>query len=270
MTKESLKLELAQFLVEKNEISSIEDVISFRGIYKKQIEEKPENGIYVFNNGSSHCLSFFVIVDKNSFNILDISTLQGLKDSIALTLEFAIKQKYCTEITNNYISKLINVYSTINKNPRRSLDLNCEFELKSTKSIYDIKSLKLKLAEFLVRQNEIKNIDYYFKNELFLIIETLEMYYGIDKEKNINCGVYSFAYLNDDYNEKHYYVIVNEDWIEIFETVSSENLFTGINKILDFAENHKYCHLKTGQIIEKLIEYKYSESCYSNSEFKLP
>jgi len=270
LTVESLKLKLAEFLLEKKSIKSIDQHINFYGIYKNKIDEKLKNGIYVFNNASSHNRSFFVIVEDNSFSILDISTLQGLKDSIAKTLEFANKQKYCTEIIQDYISRLVNVHFRVNRNPTSQLNKNCEFELKPTKSTYELKSLRLKLAEFLVKQNEIENIEYYFEYDLFLMVRTFEIYYGIDKKENIDCGVYSFEFLNEEYNQNRYYVIVNEDWLEIFEIESSGSLSDGINKILDFAESHKYCHLKTGQIIEQLIGKKYSESCFDNPTFELP
>ncbi|WP_040282664.1 hypothetical protein [Psychroserpens damuponensis] len=270
LTVERLKLELAEFLLEKKSIKSIDQHINFYGIHKNKIDEKLKNGIYVFNNASSHNRSFFVIVEDNSFSILDISTLQGLKDSIAKTLEFANKQKYCTEIIQDYISRLVNVHFRVNRNPTSQLNKNCEFELKPTKSTYELKSLRLKLAEFLVKQNEIENIEYYYEYDLFLMVRTFEIYYGIDKKENIDCGVYSFEFLNEEYDQNRYYVIVNEDWLEIFEIESSGSLSDGINKILDFAESHKYCHLKTGQIIEQLIGKKYSESCFDNPTFELP
>ncbi|WP_179340033.1 hypothetical protein [Winogradskyella ludwigii] len=276
LTVENLKLELAEFLVKKKQIKNLEAYTTknlnlyFGGIHRKELENELLNGIYVFNNASSHSLSFFVIIENNSFSILDISTLQGLKDSIARTLEFANEQKYCAEIIQDYISRLVDIHFRINRNPNRRLNKNCEFELKPTKSTYELKSLRLKLAEFLVKQNEIENIEYYFEYDLFLMVRTFEIYYGIDKKENIDCGVYSFEFLNEEYDQNRYYVIVNEDWLEIFEIESSGTLSDGINKILDFAESHKYCHLKTGQIIEQLIGKKYSESCFDNPTFKLP
>lgn len=269
LTVESLKLELAEFLMEKNQIRSNDKRVSLRGIHKNRVDENLKNGIYVFNNGSTHNLSFFVIVDNNSFSILDISTTQGLKDSIETTLKFAKSQKYCTEITQDYISRLIGVHYRINKNPRRRNDKNCEFELKPRKSTYDLNALKLRLAEFLVERKEINDIDQYFKYSDFLLVSKMDIYYGVDKEKKVECGIYTFAYIEND-EPNFYYAIVNEDWIEIFSLESSENLTNGINKVLDFAENHNYCHSKTGQIIEQLIGMKYLESCFDNPTFELP
>lgn len=110
LTVESLKLELAEFLVKKNQIKSNDKRVNFSGIHKNQVDENLKSGIYVFNNGSTHSLPFFVIVNNNSFNILDISNFQGLKDSISKTLDFAKKQNYCSEIIQDYISRLINVH----------------------------------------------------------------------------------------------------------------------------------------------------------------
>jgi hypothetical protein len=269
LTVESLKLELVEFLMEKNQIRSNNKRVSLSGIHKNRVDENLKNGIYVFNNGSTHNLSFFVIVDNNSFSILDISTSQGLKDSIETTLKFAKNQKYCAEITQDYISRLIGVHYRINKNPRGRNDKNCEFELKPRKSTYDLNALKLKLAEFLVEKKELNDIDQYFKYSEFLLVSKMDIYYGVEKEKKVECGVYTFAYIEND-EQNFYYAIVNEDWIEIFSLESSENLYNGINKVLDFAENHNYCHSKIGQIIEQLIGMKYLESCFDNPTFELP
>ena len=269
LTVESLKLELKEFLVEKNQIYSANTRVNFRGIHKNKVDKNLINGIYVFNNGSTHSLSFFVIIDNSSYSILDISTLQGLKDSIERTLEFANKQNYCTEIIQKYISTLISVHYRINKNPRHRNDKNCEFELKPRKSTYDLNSLKLKLAEFLVEKKELNDIDQYFEYTDYLIVSKMEIYYGVDKEKKVECGIYTFAYLENE-ESNFYYAIVNEDWVEIFDLESSINLSDGINKILDFAENHNYCHLKTEQIIKQLIGSKNSESCFDNPTFELP
>lgn len=269
LTVESLKLELVEFLMKKNQIRNNNKRVSFRGTHKNRVDENLKNGIYVFNNGSTHNLSFFVIVDNNSFSVLDISTSQGLKDSIETTLKFAKSQKYCAEITQDYISRLIGAHYRINKNPRRRNDKNCEFELKPRKSTYDLNALKLKLAEFLVEKKELNDIDQYFKYSDFLLVSKMDIYYGVEKEKKVECGVYNFAYLEND-EQNFYYAIVNEDWIEIFSLESSENLSDGINKVLDFAKNHNYCHLKTGQIIEQLIGMKYLKSCFDNPTFDLP
>ena len=267
---ESLKIELEEFLVEKNQIYNTNIRVNFRGIHKNQVDENLKNGIYVFNNGSTHSLSFFVIVDNNSYSILDVSKFKGLKDSIERTLEFSKKQDYCTEIIKDYVSRMVNVYFTVNKNPRSRLNKNCEFDLKPTKSSYELKALRLKLAEFLVDQKKIKNIEHYFKYDRLLMLQTFGFYYGISKKENVDCGVYSFYYFNAKNDQNLYYLIVHEDWLEIFEIEKFERLYNGINKILDFAENHKYCHLKTEQIINQLIEQKFPESCLGNSTFELP
>lgn len=272
---DSLKLELAKFLVEKNHLKNIEEfTVKNRGIYlggihKNKLDKELKNGLYAFNNNSTHSLSFFVIIDDNSFSILDISTLQGLKESIEETLKFADKQNYCVEIIETYISGLINVYYSINRNPRNRLDKNCEFEIKPIRSIFNLNSLKTKLAEFLVEKEEIKDMDTYIKYPDDLFISKMDIYYGMDENKNIESGVYTFAYLDGE-KQNSYYFILNEDWIEIFDIESTEGLDNGINKILTFSENQKYCHLKTGQIIKSLIKIKYTNSCLDNPVFDLP
>ena len=269
LTVENLKIELKEFLVEKNQVYSNNTRVSFHGIHKNKVDKNLKSGIYVFNNGSNHSLSFFLIIENNSYNILDISTLQGLKKSIASTLEFANRQNYCSEITKDYISRLIGVHYNVNRNPRNIGDGNCEFEKMPTKSTFNLNSMNLKLAEFLLEKNELNDIDQYFNNSDYLLVAKMGVYYGIDKIKKVECGIYTFSYLENE-ESNFYYAIVNEDWIDFFGLESSINLTDGINKILDFAENHDYCHLKTGQIIEQLIGIKYSESCFDNPTFELP
>ena len=83
------------------------------------------------------------------------------------------------------------------------------------------------------------------------------MYYGVDEEKEIDCGIYSFLYLHDDdYSENVYYVIVNEDWIEFIAIDSKQEISKSIQMIIDFSVNHKYCYLKTTQIIDKLLKMR--------------
>lgn len=272
LTLESLKLELAEFLVEKNQIKSNDKRVSFRGIYKNRVDENLISGIYVFNNGSTHSLSFFVIVDNNSYIILDISTLQGLKDSIEKTLEFANKQNYCTEIIEDYINRLIAVHFTVNRNPRTLWNKNCEFEIKPTKSTFLLSSLKTKLAGFLIEKKEIKDFDNYLKYTDFLIVDKVDIYSGIDENKNMNCGIYSFGFIdpNQEKDTKLYFVVLNKDWFEIFDIAGQKKLSAGINLILDFAENQKYCHKKTQQIIAGLIYKENPSSCFDNPIFDLP
>lgn len=273
---DSLKLELAKFLVEKNQLKNLEEfTVKNRGVYlggihKKKLDEELKNGLYVFNNNSNHSFSFFIIINDNSFTILDISTFQGLKESIKQFLIFADKEKYCHQIINDYTSRLLSVHYNINRNPINRANLNCEYESKPTKSTYDLNLLKTKLAEFLIEKEEIKDIDYIFKYPEFLIVNKTGIYYGIKDDEKMDSGVYSFGFANLDSTIKFYIVILNKDWTEIFDIDSFENLLDGINKILDFAENHNYCHLRTVQILEQIIKMKRIESCLDNPNFELP
>ena len=273
---DSLKLELAKFLVRKNQLSNLEEFsvknrgLYFGGIHKNKLDEELKNGIYVFNNNSTHSYSFFAIIDDNSFRILDISTFEGLKESIKDFLIFADKQNYCNQITNDYISRFLNVHYNINRNPRNRLNRNCEYDLKHTKSTFDINSLKNKLAEFLLERKELENMEFYLNYPDFLMVEKFDIFYGIKEDQKMDCGIYSFGLLNQVEETKFHYLILNEDWIETFDNDNIESLSNGINKILDFAENHKYCHLRTRQIIQELIERQNLKSCFDNPTFDLP
>ncbi len=269
LTLDSLKLELAKFLVEKHQIKDVTQNVNFYGLHSDKVDENLKKGIYAFKPSWNHSSIFFVIIEDNTFDILDISTLQGLKESINKTLVFSDKMNYCVEIIDDYISRLINVHYTFNKYPRSLINPNCKFEQEPTKSSFDLNSMKTKLAEFLIEKKEIKDIDNYFEYPDNLSVFKLDIYYGVEEGKNIACGVYTFAYIDKE-NPNFYYLILNEDWIDIFDIESKANLSAGINKILDFAENQKYCHLETGQIIKELIEIKYTKRCLDNPNFELP
>lgn len=269
LTLDSLKLELAKFLVEKHQFKDVTERVTFYGLHKDKVDENLKNGIYGFANGWTHSLKFFVIIENNKFYILDISTLQGLKESINKTLIFCDKMNYCVEIIDNYILRLINVHYTFNRYPRSLINPNCRFEKQPPKSTFDLNSMKTKLAKFLIEKKEIKDIDRYYKYPDDLSVFKLDIYFGVEEDKNISCGVYTFAYIEKE-NPNFYYLVLNEDWIDIFDIESKANLSAGINKILDFAENQKYCHLETGQIIKELIEIKYTKSCLDNPNFELP
>src|SRR5690606_27875315 len=131
------------------------------------------------SNGSNHNYIFYVLIDENSFKILDISTFHGLKESINQFLFFADKQNYCEQIINDYLSRFLNVHYNINRNPRNRINRNCEYESRSIKSTFDINSLKIKLAEFLVDKKELKNMEFFFNYPEFLLVEKFDIYYGI-------------------------------------------------------------------------------------------
>lgn len=276
LTLDSLKLELAKFLVKKKQLKNLEvytekkQGLNFRGIHNFSTVEKLENGIYTFSNFSSHRLVFFLIVEDNTFDILDVFSINDLKVSVDKTLDFCFKQKYCTEIISDYITRLFRAHYRENMTWKRN-DSDCKFERKRTKSVFSLMNLKIKLADYLLNQKVIENINTDYLFESIFVEDLYSIYYGIDEEKEIDCGIYSFLYLHDDdYSENVYYVIVNEDWIDFIAIDNKQDLGTSIQMIIDFSVNHKYCYLKTAQIIENLLERRETNSCLKNTAFKLP
>lgn len=132
LTKENLKLELVNFLVKKqllkniNEYNEDKRVVNLRGIHKNKVEDNLRTGIYAFSLNRTHNKAFFVIVDGNSYTILDLTSKEELLVSIKNTINFCEKQKYCVTITNDYVSRLIGVFYNINKNPNNRGDINCK------------------------------------------------------------------------------------------------------------------------------------------------
>jgi hypothetical protein len=93
-----------------------------------------ENGMYSFGLGP-HSRAYFVLVENQKFFILNIATRKGLNDAIQTTLDFCERNKFCVDITNDYIRRLIGVHYNINKNPENRSDINC------VKGVNDFKSL---------------------------------------------------------------------------------------------------------------------------------
>ena len=83
-----------------------------------------KNGMYSFSLGS-HSRAYFVLVENQKFFILNIATREGLNDAIETTLDFCERNKFCVDITNDFIRRLIGVYYNINKNPENRSDINC-------------------------------------------------------------------------------------------------------------------------------------------------
>lgn len=140
LTYKSLKNILVDFLNSKNEINneraikykSGEYKFNLRGVFNNWQEEKLKKGIYAFSSFGSHSRAYFVIVENEKYTILDISTREGLDLAIKNVLDFSEKQKYCVDITEKYISKLISVYYNINKKPGQGIDINCEKGISNT------------------------------------------------------------------------------------------------------------------------------------------
>lgn len=138
-----LKNDMIDFLVNKHEIDSErakklkngEHTFYLQGVSNNLSEGALRNGMYIFSSLTSHKNEYFVLVENNSYIILDISTRKGLENSLVNTLDFCERNKFCVDIINDYVSKIIGVYYNTNKNPRAGLDTNCE------KGIFDVKEL---------------------------------------------------------------------------------------------------------------------------------
>ncbi len=134
LTFDSIKYDLINFLVSKNELDNTranklkngKDKFNLSGLFNNRKEGDLINGIYSFSVFSSHSRGYFIIVENNTFTILDISTRVGLDKAIKDVLDFSERSKYCVSISNEIITRLITVYYNKNKNPLAGFDLNCE------------------------------------------------------------------------------------------------------------------------------------------------
>jgi hypothetical protein len=143
LTFEKLKHDMIDFLVEKKDIDkdrasklkSGEHTFNLRGVNNNLTEGILKDGMYAFSSFTSHKNAYFVLVENERYIILDISTRKGLDDSIKNTLDFGERNKFCVEIINDYVSRLIGVYYNINNNPRAGHDVNCEKGVTDTKDL---------------------------------------------------------------------------------------------------------------------------------------
>ena len=143
LTYKSLQSSLTEFLISNGDIRTekIDDYrqgkseIRLTGLFNNFQKEKLIDGIYSFAIGCSHCKAYFVIVDQSQYTILNISSKEGLNIAIQNTLDFCDRNKYCVDITKDYISRLISVYHNINKNPTAGYDANCQRGVKDTKTL---------------------------------------------------------------------------------------------------------------------------------------
>lgn len=142
MTKDSLKLELAHFLVEKRVIENIDiykskqALVNFQGIYHSKTKEPLIPGMYSFSINRTHNQAFFVLLDnRGTYKILDLTNQDGLMNAINQTLIFCEEHNICSEIIRDYISRIIGVYYNINLHPETRRDPNCD------KGINDIDKL---------------------------------------------------------------------------------------------------------------------------------
>lgn len=134
---------LIDFLIKKGDILThqVNDFknkkysIHVTGVMNGYSEEKLLNGIYHFSSGFTHTRVYYLIVEDDKHIILDLSTRESLDASIKITLDFCERQKYCSNITAEYISKLIGVYYVINKNSGLRMDVNCENDIIQKKDL---------------------------------------------------------------------------------------------------------------------------------------
>ncbi|WP_298139998.1 hypothetical protein [Flavobacterium sp.] len=133
LTFESIENNLIDFLVIKNEIRD-DQVVNFKhkkskvylsGIQNGYSKNELINGIYVFSAPYTHTKVFYLIVENEKYIILDVSDREGLEIAIKDILDFCERQRYCSDLTQDYVSRMIAAYYKINKNPIRRNDINC-------------------------------------------------------------------------------------------------------------------------------------------------
>ena len=139
----SIEKNLTDFLIEKgsimehnvNDFRSGKHHINFSGVLNGYSKDDLINGIYVFSSGFSHSKVFYFIIENENFIILDISSKEGLNSALISTTDFCERQKYCSEITIEYTSRILGAYYVINKNPINRRDIYC---IKSKNKVKDL------------------------------------------------------------------------------------------------------------------------------------
>ena len=143
ITYKELSVNLIDFLLQKKELNEStaaklktgEFTFNLRGAINNYKKENLINGIYAFSSFSSHKRAYFVIVEDKNYIILDLSTREGVDKAIKEVLDFSERQKYCYEITSDYISNIIRIYYNKNKNLLAGMDTNCEKGIKTNKNL---------------------------------------------------------------------------------------------------------------------------------------
>lgn len=118
LTFDSLKKDLIIFLIKNNDIKEFEkedyisgkrqiDIIGVQNDYHKGFLK---DGVYSFYQTRSHSRVHFVIIENNNYTILNLTNRDGLDLGIINLLNFCERSKYCEDITNDYISRLLRVY----------------------------------------------------------------------------------------------------------------------------------------------------------------
>jgi hypothetical protein len=143
LTFDSLSVKLIDYLYLKGEIDSVrseklknkEYKFGFVGFFNNTEKGVLKDGIYVFSSLTSNNLVYYVIVENNSFQILDFSKREELENTIKLILDFSERKKYCVDITSDLISSIIKSFYNINKYPINRRDVNCYNGVISTEDL---------------------------------------------------------------------------------------------------------------------------------------
>jgi len=96
------------------------------GMFHSETDELLVNGLYGFSMSHSHARVYYFIVEDDKYKILDVSSRKNLDASLKELLDFCERQKYCYEITLEYMNRITAAFYRINKNPYNGEDFNCE------------------------------------------------------------------------------------------------------------------------------------------------
>ncbi len=263
---QELRAKLVDFLVEK-EMLTVEEynneprILHLRGLFKDKLNNlEVKNGIYSFSINRTHTKAFFVIVENNNYDILDLTSTEGFIESIKKTLIFCKKNNYCKELTIDYINRIIGVYYIINKNPNTRIDPNCKFPKNLEESTYSLDRLSNQLAEYLVKVKDFESMDFYSLNPEYLVIDNFSMYYDLPiSNKFIESGVYKFY--NGAKDDSLHYAIVNIDSIVIHSIKNDEQLYETLSAIITFYEDKEVCYKIIKEIVNEIIEENIKKTC---------
>lgn len=272
-----IKNEAAKYLNDQGEISDKEYELfkengkgfAITGLYNEIDLVNPKEGIYSIYRSSHHKIHFLLFQNKN-VDILGLSDKEELYRSIKRVIEYSEEVDLCSEITRDYISRLITVFFKINRNPRIRYDSNCEYQKRFKSGSFSFNDLHLKLAEHLVDLKQLKSVDYYLDNPDFLILKELGYYYGLpEKNEKLNIGVYNFANYENQQPVKSF-LLLDEGSYEIISINNRSQLLSSINRLISFAEENNYCYARTNDYVNILIkEYGYKR-CLTQLTKELP
>lgn len=105
------------------------------GMFHSNTEESLINGLYGFSMSHSHSRVYYLIVEGDKYKILDVSTRKNLDASLKELLDFCERQKYCYEITLEYMNRITAAFYRINKSPYKGEDANCEGGVRNTNGL---------------------------------------------------------------------------------------------------------------------------------------